>query len=214
MEGSREKSMSMNGMLRRVRPDDWARVRKDEDFRNQLMAVGFGVGLDVNAGLAALPWYVRWPLRFMARKQIRAMKSVDQQQTQTPEATEKRRILDLHKSWHGLHWLICQSEWEGPEPLKHAILGGEEIGDDLGYGPARIVEPPTVRQVSTALATLSAAQILKRYDGKAMDAADIYPGNFAEDGSWRAEMKRDFERLQKFYNEAAKGEEGIISWIQ
>jgi len=178
------------------------------------MAVGFGVGMDLDGGLLAFPWYVRWPLRFIMRKQLTAVKAVQANQAQTPEGAEKRRILDLHKSWHGLHWLICQSPWDGPEPLRHAILGGHEVGEDVGYGPARTVDPQTVRQVAAALASLSAAQIMKRYDAREMEEADIYPGGFEEDSSWKREMKRDFERLRKFYEEAAASDEGVIAWIQ
>ena len=73
-------------------------------------------------------------------------------------------VLDIHKSWHGLHWLLCQQAWDGPEPLKHAVLGGEEIGEDLGYGPARLVDAAAVRAVAAALAAISRDTLRQRFN--------------------------------------------------
>ncbi len=202
--------MGMNGKLRRVPAQDLSRVRNDEQFRNGLLATGWQPVGDMTTGLSILPWYVRWPMRFLLRKQIRAMKAV---QGNDPAAKSTGEVLDLHKSWHGLHWLMCQSVWEGPEPYRSAILGGEEIGEDIGYGPPRLVEPAKVEEVARALSMLSAAQVMKRYDGMAMDRDDVYPGNFAEDGSWKNELRRDYERLRKFYEETAAEGGGMLSWI-
>jgi hypothetical protein len=201
----------MNGKLRRVPAHQLSRVRTDERFRNGLLAVGWQpVPGDMSAGLSILPWYVRWPMRFLLRKQIKALKAT-QGTDQAPKGMPD--VLDLHKSWHGLHWLMCQSVWEGPEPYRSAILGGEEIGEDMGYGPPRLVEPAKVEEVARALSMLSVAQVMKRYDARMMENQEVYPGNFAEDNSWKAELRRDYERLQKFYQETAAEGSGMLSWI-
>jgi|RhiMetdeSRZDD1v2_1073273.scaffolds.fasta_scaffold307261_2 uncharacterized protein DUF1877 len=210
MDGQRDIRMGMNGKLRRVPARDLSRVRTDEQFRNGLLAVGRQPVGDMTTGLSILPWYVRWPMRFLLRKQIRALK-----ETQGPDQASKGtgEVLDLHKSWHGLHWLMCQSVWEGPEPYRSAIFGGEEIGEDVGYGPPRLMEPEKVEEVARALSMLSAAQLMKRYDGKLMEREEVYPGNFTEDGSWKSELRRDYERLRKFYQETAAEGGGMLSWI-
>lgn len=198
--------MGMNGKLRRVPGGDIHRVRTDERFRNGLLAVGWQPMGDMASGLSILPWYVRWPMRFLVRKQLRSLKV-----TQGEKGAAD--VLDLHKSWHGLHWLMCQSAWEGPEPYRSAIFGGEEIGDDIGYGPPRLMEPGKVEEVARALSMLSAAQLMKRYDGKLMESHDVYPGNFADDSSWKNELRRDYERLQSFYEDTAAEGGGMLSWI-
>lgn len=202
----------MNGVLRRIPAADLPRVRKDDDYRQELFASAWGAGFNVPLAdsLSRLPWYFRWTLKLLLRKQFKAAAAAQAQQLTDPA---RAKILDLHKSWHGLHWLLCQSAWEGPEPLRNAILGGEEVGDDLGYGPARLVQPETVREVADALALLSASQVMKRYDAKAMDAAEIYPGGFVEDSSWRNDFKHDFERLKSFYADAAKDGEAVVAWL-
>jgi len=201
--------MGMNGKLRRVRARDLGRVRSDEQFRNTLLSAGRQLP-DVASGLSILPWYARWPMRFLLRKQLKALKAAS---AQGPVQEAEGEVLDLHKSWHGLHWLMCQSVWEGPEPYRSAILGGEEIGDDIGYGPPRLVEPRQVEEVARALSALSASQLMQRFDGEAMERQDIYPGNFSDDGDWRSDLRRDYERLRKFYRESAAQGCAVLSWI-
>ena len=58
--------------------------------------------------------------------------------------------LNLEKSWHVLHYLLTGKAEEAPGPLGNAILGGTEIGGDLGYGPARFLTPQQVREVAVA----------------------------------------------------------------
>lgn len=53
--------------------------------------------------------------------------------------------LDLDKSWHGIHYLLTGTAWGIGEGAGAAILGGDEIGEDGGYGPARLLDPETVR---------------------------------------------------------------------
>jgi hypothetical protein len=212
--------MGMNGMLRRVPAADWTKAQKDPEYLLQLTSVGFGMSVlgSSEEFWAMLPWYYRWPLKLLFGKQIKAAQAQQEslQKEASPEGgpvLEEGAVLNLHKSWHALHWLMCQSPSEGPEPLRSAIVGGEEFGQDLGYGPARLVEPSKVREVADALALLSASQLMKRYDGKKMEELAIYPGGFDDDEDWRSELRRDFARLKKFYTAAARQGDGVASWI-
>ena len=123
-------------------------------------------------------------------------------------------MLDLHKSWHGLHWLICQDAWEGPVPLRYALFGGDEVGEDLGYGSAQVSPPARVGQVAAALNALDAGIVLARYDGRRMDELDIYPGGWGNDRSWRGDMQRDFGRLRDFYRRASSAGDGVVTWLE
>src|SRR5262245_1240188 len=68
---------------------------------------------------------------------------------------EPPNSLDVDKSWHGIHYVLTGEADGGKEPWSLAVLGGEEIGDDLGYGPARFLTPTQVAAVSQALSSLS-----------------------------------------------------------
>ena len=54
------------------------------------------------------------------------------------ESESAQECVDLDKAWHGVHWLLTGSAEESSGPASDAILGGEPVGEDLGYGPAQI----------------------------------------------------------------------------
>jgi hypothetical protein len=121
-------------------------------------------------------------------------------------------VLDIQKSWHGLHWLLCQEAWDGPEPLKHAVLGGAEIGDDMGYGPARLVDATTVGAVAAALAAISRDRLRQRFNPGAMAAAQIYAFD-AEDADWRDDFLDAFDRVKQFFADAAGRGHSVLIWL-
>src|SRR5687767_190483 len=93
-----------------------------------------------------------------------------------PEDLGERISID--KAWHGLHFLLTGSAEPTTGDASLVVMGGAEIGDDGGYGPARYLEVNEVRRVSAALQALSVADLQGRYDAAAMEAMDIYPGGW------------------------------------
>src|ERR1700704_2331734 len=72
--------------------------------------------------------------------------------------TSQSAKISLEKAWHGVHYLLC-AEIEPTSTLpSQAVMGGVEVGEDLGYGPARYFEADEVRAIAQALssATLEA----------------------------------------------------------
>ena len=59
--------------------------------------------------------------------------------------------LDLDKGWNGLQFLLTGDTYL-TTGLGAALMGGDEVGDDLGYGPARWLTPAEVAAVSEELA--------------------------------------------------------------
>ena len=82
-------------------------------------------------------------------------------------------MLDLDKSWHALHFLLTGDAGGAPYPLG-LVMGGEEIGADESYGPARLIEPAEMLDFSTALSGLSDAELKRRYDPAEMAQHHIY----------------------------------------
>jgi hypothetical protein len=84
--------------------------------------------------------------------------------------------LDIDKAWHGIHFLLNDSAWEGDAPLFNVVLGGTELGDeDVGYGPARYLTPEEVQETAHAISQVSVDDLLRRYDPRRMTKAEIYP---------------------------------------
>jgi hypothetical protein len=85
--------------------------------------------------------------------------------------------VDLDKAWHGIHYLLTGSAWEGEKPLCYLVQGGAEVGDvDVGYGPARALRSDQVKAFHDALRALSREDLKVRYQPERMKELDIYPG--------------------------------------
>lgn len=83
---------------------------------------------------------------------------------------------DLDKAWHGIHYLLTGTEWEGTGPAAFLLAGGREVGDvDVGYGPARALSASEVRAAQEHLAGIADAELRSRFDPADMLEKDIYP---------------------------------------
>jgi hypothetical protein len=118
------------------------------------------------------------------------------------------RAVDIDKSWHGLHYLLTGSADPVEGPLGNAILGGTEVGDDAGYGPARVLSPAEVAATAAALAALDEGALSRRYDQDAMGAAGVYPS------IWDAEaveyLLDHYATLRELFATAAEAGHGML----
>ena len=123
-------------------------------------------------------------------------------------------VLDLEKSWHGLHYLLTGSADQPKGVLGQAIFGGREVGEDIGYGPARILSRDEVKGIAAALAVVTPATLAARYDAVTMDRLNIYPTVWTRDGPeglrW---LQNDLPGLQSFYRKAADSGSEVILLI-
>ena len=128
---------------------------------------------------------------------------------------ERKGRLDLDKSWHGLHWLLTGDVWGGAFPLGAAILRGEDVGPDLGMGPARFVTPEEVVRVAAALEAISEEELTRRYDPVTMTALKIYPAIWEDEGSGALVdyLLPYFRQLVRFYADAAQRGDAVLQWI-
>ncbi len=124
---------------------------------------------------------------------------------------DDKKVLKLEKSWHTLHYLLTGSAEPVDTCLGRAILGGTEVGPDLGYGPARFLLPEEVRQVAEALAQLSQEDLVPRFNLSAMESANIYACDSVED----LELAQAyFERMMHFYTDAAAKGNAMILYLK
>jgi len=116
--------------------------------------------------------------------------------------TECRLTLD--KEWHGIHFLLTGEPVPDDRPLGMVIFGADDVGDNLGYGPARSVSVEQVHQVATELCRVSAGDLRARYDATAMARAMIYPDVWERDGDAALDwLLAAYERLVTFYTRAS-----------
>lgn len=114
------------------------------------------------------------------------------------------RSVSLEKAWHGLHFLLNGSSWDGELPLGFLVQGGQPNEEDVGYGPARLLTPPQVQQLNAALADVSDDQLWSRFDAAEMEAEQIYPLIWDEpEENLREEYLMYFHNLKHLVHEAS-----------
>ncbi len=126
---------------------------------------------------------------------------------------EPPHYAEIDKAWHGIHFLLTGRADESAEPLSWAVLGGEEIGDEIGYGPARFL---TCEQVRSVAGWLQDDTVFKsRFDPQAMEKAKIYPeAIWVRDGDDALDyLVENYRELVAFYKSAAERGDGAILWL-
>jgi hypothetical protein len=128
---------------------------------------------------------------------------------------EPSRVLDLHKSWHVLHYLFT-GQADGGTPPADALMGGREFGADMGYGPPRLHEPAAATAFARFLAPLTVAELQRRIDIARMSALGIYCCE-DHDASSAEELDNDLPQnyplMQEFVAGAAKDGNGLLVWL-
>lgn len=125
-------------------------------------------------------------------------------------------VLHLDKSWHILHWLYTGQAWGGPMPAATLLDGGKEVGDDLGYGPARVISVADTAAFATFLADQSVAALQARIDARAMMSNNVYCVD--SDGlAARTEISGDVAHyaplLARHVEAAASKQHGMLIWM-
>jgi hypothetical protein len=142
------------------------------------------------------------------REQI--LRELESAGVQLPTDGPNEDGLSLEKSWHSLHYLLTGTAWDTSSVLGKTILGGKEIGPDIGYGPARYLESSEVAEVAEALKTVSDKDLERRFDLKAMIAAKVY----ACSGEEELELaKHYFNQVVTYYVEAAAKGDAMLLYL-
>lgn len=126
--------------------------------------------------------------------------------------------IDLDKAWHGIHFLLTGTGWEGEGPLAFLVKGGQEVGEeDVGYGPARAFFPDAVAAIAAAIAPLTNDELTARYDTKRMTSLEIYPGIWDREDERASNLEYlldYFDTLRDFVKAAAAEHQGLLVYIQ
>ncbi len=120
--------------------------------------------------------------------------------------------LFIEKAWHGVHFLLCGVIDEAPPPLGDAILGGTEIGPDMGYGPARYLDPHRVKAVADALKAIPPSVLAARFDIAGLQEHQVYPNAWSEDD--REWIQGAYSELRDFYADAAQKGLAVLLYIR
>jgi hypothetical protein len=97
--------------------------------------------------------------------------------------------------------------------LGNTMLGGTELGEDLGYGPARYFTADEVGAIASGLADAQLESAMRaRFDPAKMVAAKIYPNGWRPDDlAWLID---EFHRLRDFYAIAGRRKSAIVNSLE
>ena len=149
-------------------------------------------------------------------KQIDQMKKGDSESILFNEDYEKY-LLDIDKAWHAIHFVLTDEVWEVPadKPLSYVVLGGHPVNDeDMGYGPARLLEKDMVKKLAELLEDWDKAAFRAKFHVKDMIENEVYPvTNNENEEEFFEYVWFYFLELKKFFKEAADNNEYIVSFI-
>jgi hypothetical protein len=79
---------------------------------------------------------------------------------------------DLDKAWHGIHYLLTGTAWEGDPPLNFLLVGGRNVDD---FETAHTFTAAETRDIAAALALIDDAELRRRFAPAEMMRLEIYP---------------------------------------
>ena len=125
---------------------------------------------------------------------------------------------DLDKAWHGIHYLLTGTAWEGAAPLNFLAAGGRPVGDiDVGYGPARVLSAADTRAAHEALTRLSDDELRGRFDPAEMSKKEIYPEIWdrpPEEDDTLGYLLEYVGTLREFLGQAVQQRQGLVLYLQ
>jgi hypothetical protein len=122
--------------------------------------------------------------------------------------------IEVDKAWHGLHFLLTGTAWQGSFPLNFIVSGGEDVGDDLGYGPARALRSDDVRKIDAALEPLTRQELGQRFDAQRMTELQIYPDGWTHDPDGEREYLLEYyTELRAFVRRTAEQGHALIVYL-
>jgi len=121
---------------------------------------------------------------------------------------------DYDKSWHGIHYCLTKTDWDGETPLGFIVGGGTELGEDVGYGPARTFRSAEVVTLYEKLKNISTDDLQKNYDPKRMAKLDIYPSIWdREDEDNFDYISDNFDLMKAFFKHCVDHKLGFLIYI-
>lgn len=131
---------------------------------------------------------------------------------QSAKAPKQADVLDLGKSWHVLHFVMTGTAAEAPLPEGLLLSGGREVGEDLGYGAARVVTAEQTAACAAHLAGLAIDAEAGRIDGETMRRLGVY-GAEQEASELAEEIRDGLLRLRDYLAKAVSQGEGLVIWM-
>lgn len=127
------------------------------------------------------------------------------------KSLSKCEMLDLDKSWDSLHLFLTGGKDEDGSPLSKAIHGGSIIGE-MEDGQM-LLTPEEVAAIDRALQKLNGeecAERMRSIDPDELEEMEVYSMDCDSIDDAIEEAHANFDRIKKFYGNAAKAKEAVL----
>lgn len=120
--------------------------------------------------------------------------------------------LCLEKEWHAIHYYLTGALDRDGSVEGEAILGGTEVGPNLGFGPARLIDSNTVKSIADALSSVDFLEWASEYDESSENAEKVYTG-LSKDPFVLEHQNNLFRQLSKMYGDAARHNRSVLTYL-
>jgi hypothetical protein len=211
--------MSVTFHLRRIGPRSLAALRNAPSITTGLCdtALDFDVEAYERQGLEAVPLLGREAARPSFERRLAMLLAARREAWSIVSAAgltenDVGEARDLGRSWWGMAPMIATPAG------RRLFEGGEAIGEDVGYGPAKLREAPTVATVARDLRAVTRESAMQAF--RAFEAAesverarrDDQVGPPCSDEEFEAWSWEPLERLRVFVDATAARGEGLLAW--
>jgi hypothetical protein len=121
------------------------------------------------------------------------------------------RAASIDKAWHGIHYLLTKSDWQGDPPWNFLLLGGRDL---RGIEPGcRIFTSGEVAGIQQAIAGVTDEWLRSRFDPADMTHLQIYPDVWDRDPAVDDTLGYCLELfgvMRKFLDDATRHGLGMI----
>jgi len=116
---------------------------------------------------------------------------------------------DLDKTWDAIGHLLSAATGGSFTTL----LGGSEVGPDLGYGPARFMSPDEVSVAATVMERIDREALLANFDAETLLKSEVYPEAWEDSQQDRDYIGQHYEIARSLFIEAARGNSAMLVWL-
>jgi hypothetical protein len=124
---------------------------------------------------------------------------------------------DLDKAWHGIHYLLTGTAWDGSAPLDFLVAGGRVLSRiDAGYGPPRVFLASETLGIHRALGDLSDSVLRDRFRPAEMMKLEIYPEIWdrpPEEDDTSGYLMEYLGVLRGFLSQATGEKQGMVVYL-
>jgi hypothetical protein len=124
----------------------------------------------------------------------------------------------LENSWHVLHYLFTGHIVPADSP-GDLLMTGEDLGEDVGYGPARLHDEVATKEFGRFIGTQDVPRLQSRVDLKAMADLGVYGTPFGPDldpryeTALRTNAEFYFLRLRDYVSAMVNKGNGLLVWL-